>query len=268
MILKPRPFRKPNLGLPISRGIVGLWLFNEGSGGQVFDLSGNENTGLFGAGATSPIWAPGKFGSAISFDGGDYVEINDTYYDSGTHTQITVSIWCYSTGFILNEVTIARNNLKPFAIQITSVSGGNANFKTSVQTDGTGYIQSTTTGYPLLANQWNNVVLRYDGTTCKAFLNGQQVATKNGTGNLSTDAACNIYIGSYRTNLYFFTGLLDLPIIYNRALSASEIALLYREPFCMFERDPIELWSAATLGVAPPTGMAGAMTTNTGYWGW
>ena len=44
-------------------------------------------------------------------------------------------------------------------------------------------------------------------------------------------------------------GQLDVPMIFNRALSAGEVALLYREPFCMFARTPIELWAAATQGV-------------------
>ena len=63
-----------------------------------------------------------------------------------------------------------------------------------------------------------------------------------------------------------FGGRIDHTLFYKRILSASEISLLYREPFCMFERDPIELWSAATLG-APPVGNLGIMTTNTGFWG-
>jgi len=56
-------------------------------------------------------------------------------------------------------------------------------------------------------------------------------------------------------------------LIYNRILSASEIAQLYREPFCMFDRDPIELWTGAMGGGVPPVGNAGIMTCNAGYWG-
>ena len=43
--------QKPPLGIqidwsnPITKGLVGCWLFNEGSGDKVYDLSGNGNTG-------------------------------------------------------------------------------------------------------------------------------------------------------------------------------------------------------------------------------
>ena len=69
----------------------------------------------------------------------------------------------------------------------------------------------------------------------------------------STD---NLVIGANAggDNLREFEGLIDNVVYWNRALTASEIALLYREPFCMFEQDPIELWSAATLGA--PVGFA------------
>lgn len=58
MIFNPR--MKPRLGTPLNkshrlaRGLVGCWLMNEGGGSQLFDLSGNHNTGTINVGWTSP----------------------------------------------------------------------------------------------------------------------------------------------------------------------------------------------------------------------
>ena len=46
--------------------LAGLWLFDEGNGKKVEDISGNGNDGEFDKG---PKWAKGKFGQALEFDG-------------------------------------------------------------------------------------------------------------------------------------------------------------------------------------------------------
>jgi len=64
--LKPTRGIRLNKSHPLARGLVGCWLFNEGSGGQVYDLSGNGGDGTI----TGAVWSAGKFGSALDFDGG------------------------------------------------------------------------------------------------------------------------------------------------------------------------------------------------------
>ncbi len=59
-------------------GLVGCWMFDEGSGTTAFDSSGNGNDGtlVLADGAVSPAWVSGKYGSALSFDGvDDYVAL-------------------------------------------------------------------------------------------------------------------------------------------------------------------------------------------------
>jgi len=92
-----RKFIKPRLGTPLnkghrlSKGLVGCWLMNEGCGGEVFDLSGNKNTGTL-SGDTA--WAAGKHGSCLSFDGnGDYVTLAGRQF----YGQFTISALVRST---------------------------------------------------------------------------------------------------------------------------------------------------------------------------
>jgi len=97
------------------------------------------------------------------------------------------------------------------------------------------------------------------------YIDGILITTATATnGGAIISGDSGIFISSSGTP---WTGQLDIPMIYNRAFTNSGISLLYREPFCMFEREPIELWAAAACSGAPPAGNAGIMTTNTGYWG-
>jgi hypothetical protein len=56
-------------------GLVGAWLFDEGSGNVAKDFSLN---GIDGKLMNGPKWVEGKFGKALEFDGkDDYVDITD-----------------------------------------------------------------------------------------------------------------------------------------------------------------------------------------------
>ena len=87
--------QKPPLGVgldfthPLAQGLVGCWLFNEGSGDKVNDLSGNGNVGtLQNMAFPSTVvsgWNPGKDGPALAFNAGasNYVyKAGPTFNDS------------------------------------------------------------------------------------------------------------------------------------------------------------------------------------------
>lgn len=85
-----------------------------------------------------------------------------------------------------------------------------------------------------LDNQWIHIVTVCDYTnkTIKAYKNGVQFgATQNLTGTPLFPSTNRVkYIGSYNTAVYKLTdGSLDDVKIYNRGLSASEIAQIYNQ---------------------------------------
>ena len=49
-------------------GLMGEWLFNEGTSTIAHDTSGNGNNGTL-SGSTFPVWTNGKHGKALSFNG-------------------------------------------------------------------------------------------------------------------------------------------------------------------------------------------------------
>jgi len=245
----------PNFGHSLSRGLVGAWFFNEGSGNKVYDLSGNRNTGVF---VGNIAWDSGKFGSVLISDGiGDYVNCGANNIIISDLTDVTVNIWLYitSTTATYSETFTSGSHIvssQPNAAGwVIWCSYQSSNIKFSVAKSNT--VRVTTPTKTLSLNTWYMVTGVFVKATSTAYLYVDGVLIGSAT-NINVDAfagsVCNISASTYGV-----IGKLDVPMIYNRALSPSEIALLYREPFRMFERDPIELWSAATLGAAPPAGI-------------
>ena len=70
-ITKPKPGVMVNPLHPLSRGLIGCWLFHEGSGNLVNDISGHGNNGNFGA--APPTW----ISTGLNFD----MTVQDDYTD-------------------------------------------------------------------------------------------------------------------------------------------------------------------------------------------
>jgi len=235
--LKPIRGIRINKSHPLARGLVGYWLLNEGTGSKIFDLSGNGNTGTL-QGDTH--FVPGKFGSALDFDGtGDYVDIPISNSLNMTG-DIFVSYWLYYR-------TVASNNYDGRVIYPYSSGNGyeilhyiytSGNFKIIPKRDySTTEMYYKTTERPNGFDTWVHIGVLFNGTAKNAtiYINGQKDTgnyeeTIDGVGNLVADFT------SIRIGYPNFDCLIDHIMIFNRALSASEIALLYREPFCMFDR--------------------------------
>ena len=86
-----------------------------------------------------------------------------------------------------------------------------------------------TTAVPL--NTWTHLCATYDGNAATVWMNGVSVSSTNGLVGPSCTSYRNpnIHIGGGLNNFDYatFDGLLDNARVYSRALSASEVALLY-----------------------------------------
>lgn len=255
MTIKPPLGAQLQFGHPLSQGLVGCWLMNEGSGSIVNDLSENGQTGTM----TGAIWAAGKFGPCISFDGTDDGISCPSFVSS---TAISVSLWIYPTANAISY-WVAKYNLAAttgwILLQLTS---GEVRWYT--RGSGTDTYLSVASLYAL--NAWNHVVATYDGATRALYLNGRLKGSETNTEGLQNSTAYPVRMGLRDDSAADFTGLIDSVQIYNRALTATEVMQLYVEPFCMFRRRRIELWTGATLPAVTPT-TGGIFTLNTGYWG-
>jgi hypothetical protein len=98
-----------------------------------------------------------------------------------------------------------------------------------------------TSGYSLPANTWTHVVVTYDTTDLRFYVNGSLVATvQPGAVFFTTDASLPLRIGVNVVNNEYFGGQLDEVRVYDRALTPGDVSQLYA-------------YSGAAAAVAVPT---------------
>lgn len=225
------PLLKPVRGIqlnpthPLSRGLAACWVMNEGTGSKIFDASRNNNSGTL-VGHT--IWTPGKFGSCLTFDGiDDGVDFGGA---SGINLgkKHSLSIWVRVTdNFAANVFVghIAYNNGGYFLL-----TDGATTLYYSANGSYVGVSCPT-----LVVNTWYHFAVVRSATSVKFYINSLQIGATQ-TLSVNSDLTVSM-INGYRTAdvTFNWAGQADNVMIFNTALSAAEIAQLYREPFCMFE---------------------------------
>ena len=244
---KPMLGEQINWAHPLSKGLVLYELFNEGSGNKVFDLSGNRNSGLFQGTGGVPIWVSGKFGPAISFSGGvpgtkDYIRVENS--DTVDLTESMTIVVGFKTSTSSSPLLCKQKADYEEGYQLSTSAGGNINFYVE-QADDTKIL--ITGGSTVVDGKHHQVgAVRDYQKFLYLYIDGISDATPV-VDNLTTSISNTNYLffGVLADNGNFYTGLIDYIMIYNRALSPSEIALLYRGPFCMFVQDDIALMEAA-----------------------
>jgi hypothetical protein len=223
------PNQKPSLfGMRINRGHilgdpVAYWPFSEGFASKVFDLSGNGNTGTLQG--TSPSWSAGKFGPAVDLPGDDeYIDIPGTPALNGD-LSIAFIVTPENTTSLDYILDFSGANefacIKGFQNGFYNVYGGA--YPTGIAADS----QIPMSG----AEVTDFIVWTKKGTNLKGYVNGKQECSVTiSQGDFIPSAGLEVGRNYGAVNL--FDGGIEYLAIYNRALAAGEIALLYREPFC------------------------------------
>ncbi|OUL17518.1 LamG-like jellyroll fold domain-containing protein [Nostoc sp. 106C] len=204
----------------IDDGLIARWQFDEGSGLTATDTIQSNNGTLL----NNPQWSSGKVNGSLRFDGvDDYVSVPSNpslNLNGGTFTQ---SLWIYSNitdngyhGVLGYQPGGAVNQRYP-GIWVYNQTQIHAGFG-----DGSNW-NAFSTGNVLKPNSWNHVATTFDGTTYKAYVNGQEVYSTNNFAGRKPYATQQLNIG--RVDNYF-AGQIDDVRIYNRALNAADIATL------------------------------------------
>ncbi len=240
-ILKPARGIQLNKSHPLARGLVGYWLFNEGSGNKVFDLSGNGNEGTITG--TAPSWYGGKFGFVVMLPGTDeYITVTDF---PGILGGFSISMWIKQNAYVDGCGLLDANGGTDYLFGY--FKGNKVRFYVGGFTQ---FVESSKTDFNTDLN-WRHIAGTYDGATIRLYINGVIHGTTKASAVGSSGAETSFEIGVYNLTTYF-DGFIDIPSFYKRALSAPEIALIYRKPFCMFERAV----SPALFFYAPPVAVA------------
>ena len=225
----------------VVQGLLGYWKFDEGSGTVAIDSSGNGNNGTING---NPVWGTGSpvnGSSYLDMDGvNDYVDIN--HYLS--LPQYTAAMWFRIDSSTGNRDLFSAFNSSEGHGLLLEFRGSDSPIDriryihryplgTAGQTNESYY---TTTTYG--DGQWHHLAaVRPSGSTRLLYVDGNQVASTSSLG--AFDQPGKVLVGMMRpgsTGDYrYWNGGIDDVRVYNRALSAAEIAnlanvLRYRGP--------------------------------------
>lgn len=225
----PPPPPDPVGGLVLALG------FEEVSGTAVTDSSAVPTNGTI-RGAQRV--AAGQIGRALSFDGvDDWITVTDTTASKIDLTNgLTVEAWVKPTAMAGWETVVMKERgafgtgFLSYALyahdgapQAGTFAGPAAYLRMAPATSTTdqGVREASHTALPL--NAWTHIATTYDGAAMRFYINGQLVATRAQTGNIAVGNQ-PLRIGGNNVSGEFFKGFIDEVRIYNRPLSASEIA--------------------------------------------
>ena len=232
----------------LASGLVGHWSFNgpdtawtSATAGTTNDLSGNGHTGTLTNMSRSASPALGKLGQALKFDGvNDCVDAGsasslDDIQISGTG--LTASMWVKNNQYTNSQpMLIGKGNANYNGYWHLFLDNNDPSIRFMKDFSGSSDL-SVRADYPnTYLGQFKHIVLTWDGSSSASnvhfYIDGLEVSktsSVDGDGSAVSDAALNISIGlSVIDSTLPFNGLMDDARIYNRVLSADEVADLYR----------------------------------------
>ncbi len=202
--------------------LVGLWLFDDGSGGVAIDSSGNGNDGVINGAFT---WDSGKFNGAIIAPGTGSIDVPASASLDTVTTSMTIAAW-----FRIDtdsDTGIRRPNA--FLLEDQS--------DTEPVPDGFSFRMWTTDGLSpgiygtteLAQGEWYHVAGTYDGAVMKLYINGVEEGELLDSVGANLDGGWGGDVGTPGDALQLkfgsesLTGGMDEVVLLNRALTAGEI---------------------------------------------
>ena len=166
-------------------GVVGAWLFDEGSGDVAKDSSGNGIDGVLTGG---PEWVAGKFGSALKFEDNKYVDFPPPTPEPLIIDQdITFMAWVNPTEFrtsnwnIVFSMQRGSSNGESYSMAIGR-NGAPGVIMLFVNADANARVDSPDT---IQIGEWVHIAGTYDGSSLVLYKNGDPVSEVAVTGKLN-----------------------------------------------------------------------------------
>lgn len=216
--------------LAVDKSLVAYYNFDEGSGKEVKDLSGNSNDGAF----TGDLkWVEGKYVQALAVE---YPKVTDAQAvivpDSDSldiSEEVTIMAWAMlsklPTGGECPTVLTKRSGCGTGNYQLFWRSGPDG--KMCYWGDGQ---DSCSTTCVITENTWHHVAETFDNKTIKFYMDGENCDEQNRATPLATNSS-PLYIGTDTCNNCGYQGVItiDEVAIFNRVLSDEEIKMAMNE---------------------------------------
>jgi len=195
-----------------------------------YPLGGNASTGGDSSNTLSVPNIAVPDASVFDFDGSsDFIDIN-SLDSSILNSSFSTSIWLKKeekSGVDDNDRLIDLTVDSNTSLQIITDEAA-SKFAVNFKLSGVSKInQQVFNSFTSTANEWNQIVLTWDGTSYVYYFNGQPVASTGSTG--IGIAGTGFFIGKRAdgNSTTFFKGQISNTQIWNTALSSSEVTTLY-----------------------------------------
>ena len=229
----------------VPSGLISWWP-GEGNAADIF---GSNSGTLVGAAA----FAPGKTGQAFSFDGSSaVVDVPDNATLDVT-TSFTLAAWIkpsvmpvYPNAELVMSKVGGTNNLNGYQMAAANIDGTNKIW-CGFNEGGNIWPQHTAVGGSIPVGAWSYIACTYDHNMLAVYQDGQLVGSTTIGPVTVANTSSHFKLGSDDVGLQFYSGLIDEPMIFDRALSGAELSSIYDAggnvcvPTC----------------TAPPSGMVG-----------
>ncbi|MCO7274152.1 LamG-like jellyroll fold domain-containing protein [Cellulosimicrobium cellulans] len=234
-----------SLAVTSEAGARGRWDLDEGTGLVTADTSGWGQTGAVSGGTT---WVTGRSGTALRFDGSTgRVTVPDAASLDLAGT-MTVAAWVRPERVATQHVVKKARSYEVDGYELSVASTGRPFFRVNQASSGDAFRVNATSVPVADGSTWTHLVGTFDGARLRLFVNGVEQGSVAGPAAVGTNAL-PLAIGDQSGGGYPFQGAVDGVRLYDRALSAAEVAALY---------------AGSPPGPVAPVATPGSLTTVTG----
>jgi Concanavalin A-like lectin/glucanases superfamily len=203
---------------------IAAYSFDEASGSVVHDLYGGHDGELEHAEWDAPPeWSPGRFGSALRFQGQGYQCVNVPQSpDLELREAFTIETWVRPEGSGVEEPLIFKE-APTFHSHMAYMLylGLEANGKVGGYVEEEGWEKREVTSSKLPTGKWTHLALSFDGEALRLYVNGNLVDTTTAEGPQENEGP--LKLGCAEVYGQDFEGKLDEVRIYDRAISGEEV---------------------------------------------
>lgn len=194
-----------------TNGLISYFNFDD----NLVDQQGYAKNGVGNA-----IFAPGKIGNGLSFNGTDQQMVLSPKVPQ-PNDKISLAFWVNPANegnFLMGNQDVSNLISDDFYMLLYQ---GSIHFAIEIPSQSD---QGPSVNY--LLNEWNHIVATFDGTEAKIYINGVLGDSQNVSTSI-TGFNKNIILGRQDQVQNYWQGLIDELYIYNRALTQAEVTQLY-----------------------------------------
>ena len=210
----------------IEESTVLIWLFEEGSGNVVKDLTDNGNDGAI----TGAEWAGGKFGGGLELDSADDYVLSSTATGVGP-TFMSETLWVKFNNFDAENQfgyisCSGTDNARYFYFSTWSADGAPQNrIHLGTLNPAGGWGRGIATGEMFDTGQWYHVagVINNEEGVTKAYVDGELVHEQEFDVGDTPGTPTEIWVGGAPEGGRFINGVIDEVGFFNIALTDDDI---------------------------------------------